>query len=142
LSLIWKKTPRMNLKTTRWYQESEGAVMCAAGVEMWRYNLSAKNVDVTSAKTIWVWWLLVTLARIKIKLMNLISCVVFSTILLPQPILSYLHSWIQKWILNITGIHIPYRVNENHVIVMCHCYMSLSFQWCQNVVLLTVRLVF
>jgi len=25
-------------------------------------------------------------------------------------------------------IHIPYRVNDNHVIVICHCYMSLLFQ--------------
>jgi hypothetical protein len=29
--------------------------------------------------------------------------------------------------LNITRIHILYRVNDNHVIVICHCYMSLSF---------------
>jgi hypothetical protein len=34
LSLILKKTPYRSLKTTRPYQESEGAVMYAAGVEM------------------------------------------------------------------------------------------------------------
>jgi hypothetical protein len=34
--------------------------------------------------------LLVTLARIRMKLMNLISCVVFPTLLLLQTILSYL----------------------------------------------------
>jgi len=35
--------------------------------------------------------LLVTLARIQIKLMNFISCAVFPTLLLLQTILSYLH---------------------------------------------------
>jgi len=90
----------------------------AAAVEMWRHNLCAKDVDITSAKIKWVWLLLVTLATIRMKQMNLISCVVFPTLLRLQTILSYLHSWIQKWILNITGIHIPYRVNDNHVIVM------------------------
>jgi hypothetical protein len=34
MSLILKKTPCRTLKTTRRYQESEGAIMCAAGVEM------------------------------------------------------------------------------------------------------------
>jgi hypothetical protein len=77
------------------------------------------------------------------KMMNLVSCFVFPTLLLLlQTILSYLHSWIKKWILNISRIHIPYRVNDNHVIVICHCYMSLSFQWCQTVVLLSVDLYF
>ena len=136
LSLILKKTPCRTLKTTRRYQESEGAVMYAAGVEMWRNNLSGKHVDITSAKTIWLWLLLVTLARIRKKLMHLISFVVFPTLLLfLQTFLSYLLSWIQKWMLNITGIHIPYGVNDNHVIVLCHCYMR-SFQGCQTVVLL------
>jgi hypothetical protein len=78
----------------------------------------------------------------KMKRMNLISCVVFPTLLLLQIILSYLDSWIQKWILNITGIYIPCRVNENNVIVICHCYMSLSFQWCQTVVYLSADLYF
>jgi len=116
--------------------------MYAEGVEIWRHNLSAKDVDITSAKTIWVWLLLVTLARTRMKRMNLIICVVFPTLLLLRTILSSLHSWIQKWILNITGIHIPYRVNDNHVIVMCHCYMRLLFQRCKTVVLLSVDLYF
>jgi len=115
--------------------------MYATGVEMWRHNLSSKDVDITSAKTIWVWLLLVTFIRIRMKLMNLISCVVFPTLPLLQTILLYLHSWIQKWILNMTGIHIPYRANDSHVIVICHCYMSL-FQWCQIVVLLSVDMYF
>jgi len=136
LSLILKKTPCRTLKTKRRYQESKGTVMYATGVEVWRDNVSAKDVDITSAKTIWVWLLLVTLARIRMNMMNLISCIVFPTLLLLQTILSYLHSWIQKWILNITGIHIPCRVKDNHVIVICHCYMSLLFRWCQTVVLL------
>jgi hypothetical protein len=112
--------------------------MYAARVEMWRHNLSAKDVDITSAKTVWVWLLLVTFVRIRMELLNLISFVVFPTLPLLQTILSFLHSWIQKLILNITGIFIPYKVNDNHVIVICHCYMSLLFQWCQTVVLLSV----
>ena len=48
--------------------------------------------------------------------MNLISSLVFPTLLLLQTILSYLH--------------------DNHVIVIYHCYMRLSFQWYQTVVLL------
>jgi hypothetical protein len=131
-----EETPCRTLKTMKQYQESEGTVLCAAGVEMWRHSLSAKDVDIMSAKTIWVWLLLVTLATVRMKPMNLISCIVSPTLLLLQTILSYLHSWVQKWILNITWIHIPYRVHENHVIVICHCYMRLSFQWCQTVVLL------
>jgi ribosomal protein L37AE/L43A len=83
-----------------------------------------KGCGHTFAKTIWIWLLLVTLARIMMKMMNLISCVVFPTLLLLQIILPYLHSWIQKWILNITGIHIPYRVNDNHVIVTWVCHFS------------------
>ena len=57
----------------------------------------AKDVDITSAKTICIWLLLVTLARIRMKLVNLISCFVFPTLLLLlQIILWYLHSWIQN----------------------------------------------
>ena len=119
LSMILEKTRCRTRKTTRRYQESEVTVIqvYAAGVDMWRQNLCAKDVDITSAKTNWVWFLLVTLARIRMKLMNLISSVVSPTILLLQTILSHVHSWIQKWILNITGIVIPYRVNDNYVIV-------------------------
>jgi hypothetical protein len=73
---------------------------------------------------------------------NLISCLVFPTVLLLQTILSYLRSWIHEWILNITGIHTLYRANDNHDIVICHCYMRLSFQWCQTVVLLSVDMYF
>ena len=62
--------------------------------------------------------------RKRMKLMNLISCFVFPTLLLLQTILSYFHSWIQKRILNITGIHIPYRVNDNHVVVIWGCHFS------------------
>ena len=78
----------------------------------------------------------VTLAKMRMKQINLISCVGFPTVLLLQTILSYLHSWIQKLILNITGIRILYMVDDNHVIVICHCYIRSSFQWCQTVVLL------
>ena len=120
-----EETPCRALKTMRRYQESEDAVMYAAGIEMWGHNLSAKDVDITFTKTIRVWLLLVRLARIRMKLMNLISCLVFPTLLpLLQTTLSYLHSWIQKWILYITGIHIPYKVNGNHVIVKWGCHFS------------------
>ena len=51
-SLNLNKTPCRALKTMRRYQESEGAVMYTAGVEMLRKNLSAKDVNITSAKTI------------------------------------------------------------------------------------------
>jgi len=30
--------------------------------------------------------------------------------------------------IDINGIHVPYRVNDSHVIVICHCDMSLLFQ--------------
>ena len=56
-------------------------------------------------------------SRIRMKLMNLISYVVFPTLLLLQTILSYLQSWIQIWTLNVTRIHISCRVNHNHVVV-------------------------
>jgi hypothetical protein len=54
-------------------------------------QLSAKDVDITSDKD-HMSMLLVTLARIRMKLMNLISCVVFpNLLLLLQTILSYLY---------------------------------------------------
>jgi hypothetical protein len=120
---FWRKYHEGPWRLRR-YQESKGTVMYATAVEMWGHNLPAKDVDIMSAKTIWVWLLLLIFARIRMKLMNLIICVVFPTLPLLQNILSFLHSWIQKWILNITGIHIPYWVNDNHVIVTWVCYFS------------------
>jgi hypothetical protein len=71
-----------------------------------------------------------TLARLRMKLMNLISYIVFPTLLILQTILSYVHSWSQKLTLNITGIYILWRLNDNHAIVIwgCHfCDVKLLF---------------